>query len=90
MTEKHKRKEVVALQYDGDEQCAPKVIAKGKGRTADTILELAQESGIPVQEDPTLVKLLGELDINETIPEDLYHAVAEVFAFIYQLDKRSQ
>lgn len=38
-------------------------------------------------EDASLVELLAELNINETIPEELYQAVAEVFAFIYQADK---
>ncbi|MYL33127.1 hypothetical protein GLW08_01590 [Pontibacillus yanchengensis] len=89
MSEQHKRREAVALNYDADEQEAPKVVAKGKGDVASKIVESAEEHHVPIQEDPALVNLLGELDINETIPEDLYQAVAEVFAFVYQVDKRS-
>ena len=67
-----------------------KVIAKGKGKIAENILETAKERNIPSQEDPTLVELLGKLDINETIPEELYKAVAEVFAFVYKTDKEQK
>ncbi|KGP73975.1 EscU/YscU/HrcU family type III secretion system export apparatus switch protein [Pontibacillus yanchengensis] len=89
MSEQQKRKEAVALNYNAEELEAPKVVAKGKGEIASRIEESAKEHEVPIQEDPALVNLLGELDINETIPEDLYQAVAEVFAFVYQVDKRS-
>ncbi len=82
-----KRKEAVALSYDVSKDLAPKVVAKGKGEVADNILEKAKEFNIPIQEDPTLVELLGQLEINEKIPEELYQAVAEIFAFIYRIDK---
>ncbi|MBS4198940.1 EscU/YscU/HrcU family type III secretion system export apparatus switch protein [Bacillus sp. FJAT-49732] len=80
--------EAVALHYMSDVHEAPIVLAKGKGVIADNILAIGRELDIPVQQDPTLVELLGQLNINETIPEDLYNAVAEIFAFIYWLDKR--
>jgi flagellar biosynthesis protein len=82
------RKEAVALSYrDGHE--APKVTAKGKGLTAENILEKAKEHNIPVQEDASLVELLGKLNIDENIPEELYQAVAEIFAFVYKADRRA-
>ncbi|ARF15303.1 MULTISPECIES: EscU/YscU/HrcU family type III secretion system export apparatus switch protein [Sporosarcina] len=81
------RKEAVALSYDPEVSDAPKVIAKGKGKIAENILERAQEHAIPVQEDPSLLELLGQLNVNETIPEELYQAVSEVFAYIYRLDR---
>lgn len=86
MTEEQ-RKEAVALTFDANTAAAPKVIAKGKGVLADNILQRAKENDIPIQEDKTLVQLLGQLDLNESIPEELYQGVAEVFAFIYQLDR---
>ncbi|MEK3886992.1 EscU/YscU/HrcU family type III secretion system export apparatus switch protein [Bacillus sp. FSL K6-3431] len=81
------RQEVVALKYRQDTQDAPIIIAKGKGIVAENILEKAREKEIPVQQDPSLVALLGQLNVNETIPEELYKAVAEVFAFVYRLDR---
>jgi flagellar biosynthesis protein len=86
MNEKNNRKQAVALGYDKEKQTAPKVLAKGKGVIAENILQKANEHHIPVQEDASLLALLGKLDIHESIPEELYAAVAEVFAFIYQVD----
>ncbi|WP_153123660.1 EscU/YscU/HrcU family type III secretion system export apparatus switch protein [Peribacillus tepidiphilus] len=85
-----KRKEAIALRYNSDKEIAPKVIAKGKGKIADNILETAKNHNVPIQEDPSLVELLGKLNINQTIPEELYQAVAEVFAFIYKIDRHSR
>ena len=82
------RKTAVALRYEQDKQTAPKVLATGKGIVADNILEKAQENQVPIQHDPTLVELLGQLEINEVIPEELFGVVAEVFAFVYQLDQK--
>ncbi|WP_458413916.1 FlhB-like flagellar biosynthesis protein [Schinkia sp. CFF1] len=82
-----KKKEAVALSYDSAKDYAPKVVAKGKGDVAERILEKAKEFDIPIQEDPTLVELLGRLEMNQTIPEELYKIVAEIFAFIYRIDK---
>lgn len=90
MSDENKRDEAVALNYDAESQQAPKLVAKGKGVVARNIIEKAKESNVPIQEDPTLVQLLGELDINESIPEELYQAVAEVFAFVYKVDQRSK
>ncbi|MGP7817519.1 EscU/YscU/HrcU family type III secretion system export apparatus switch protein [Niallia sp. 01092] len=83
---KWKRKEAVALRY-AQNLDAPTVLAKGKGMVAESIIERAKENGVPIQEDPSLVELLAKLNFHDQIPEDLYQAVAEVFAFIYKLDK---
>ncbi|SDQ61061.1 flagellar biosynthesis protein [Virgibacillus salinus] len=85
MTEK--RNKAAALRYDQDHEHAPKVTATGKGLIAESIIEKAKENNVPVQEDSSLVELLAELNINETIPEELYQAVAEVFAFVYKTDQ---
>lgn len=90
MSNEEKRREAVALNYDAEAEQAPKVVAKGKGDVATNIIEKAKDNAVPIQEDPTLVNLLGELDINETIPEELYQAVAEVFAFVYNIDKQAK
>ncbi|WP_053219684.1 EscU/YscU/HrcU family type III secretion system export apparatus switch protein [Virgibacillus senegalensis] len=82
------RRKAAALRYEGDKAAAPKVTAAGKGYVADNIIAKAEASNVPIQEDSSLVELLAELDINETIPEELYQAVAEVFAFVYRADKK--
>ncbi len=74
----------IALNYD-NKTTAPTVSAKGKGVTADAILQCAEEHDIPIKEDPELVQLLSNVELGETIPENLYLAVAEVLAFAYHL-----
>lgn len=66
---------------------APKIVAKGKGYVADNILKTAKEHDIPVQEDPSLVEVLGKLDLDQQIPPELYQVVAEILAFVYRIDK---
>ncbi|MED1202089.1 EscU/YscU/HrcU family type III secretion system export apparatus switch protein [Heyndrickxia acidicola] len=87
--EQYISKKAVALHYQPDHQDAPVVIAKGRGMTAENIIAKAQENQIPIQEDKSLVQVLSQLNINQAIPEELYGAVAEVFAFIYRLDKKA-
>lgn len=81
------RKQAAALRYDDDLESAPVVAASGKGLTAENIIEKAKENDVPILEDASLIEILAELNINETIPEELYQAVAEVFAFVYRTDK---
>lgn len=83
---KKKMDQVVALQYEQSYD-APIVVAKGKGIVAQKIIETAKQTDVPILEDPSLLELLGQININEEIPEDLYRAVAEIFAFIYQIDR---
>ncbi|MBP2077640.1 EscU/YscU/HrcU family type III secretion system export apparatus switch protein [Oceanobacillus polygoni] len=82
------RKKAAALRYDQGKDFAPKVTATGKGLVAEEILQKAKENNVPILEDASLVELLAALNINETIPEELFQAVAEVFAFVYRADKQ--
>lgn len=83
-----KRRRAVALKYDRSGGTAPRVLAKGKGGIADKILEVAKEKGIPLYEDPELVEVLGQLDVNTEIQPELYQAVAEVLIFIYKMNQK--
>jgi flagellar biosynthesis protein len=87
---KEKRKKAAALQYEKETDAAPRVVAKGSGIIADRILQLAKEHNIPVKEDPQLVEVLAQLDLNQEIPPELYRAVAEILAFIYRTTKQTQ
>lgn len=73
----------VALKYDGLN--APKVTAKGTGFSAEQILQIAEQHGIPLQTEPELVKVLAQIPLGEEIPRELYIAVAEIIAFAYML-----
>lgn len=83
-----KLKKAVSIKYEPDKNRAPKVTAKGSGRIAERIIELAEKEGIPIQEDPDLAGALMHLDFEEEIPPELYKAVAEILAFAYRMNRR--
>jgi flagellar biosynthesis protein len=80
----------VALAYDPQRHRAPQVVAKGLGRLAEVIINIAKQTGVHIHEDRDLVGFLLALDIGEEIPEELYTAVAEILAFIYQIDREKR
>ncbi|PKM80857.1 MAG: flagellar biosynthesis protein FlhB [Firmicutes bacterium HGW-Firmicutes-14] len=76
----------VALRYDAEISPAPVVIAKGQDRMAEKIREVAREHNIVIVENKPLAQsLYFGTDIGDTVPEELYQAVAEVLAFVYKL-----
>jgi flagellar biosynthesis protein len=82
-----KPKKAVALRYKPDDDHAPRVTAKGTGRLAEQIIEMARKHGIPVKDDPDLVEVLSRLDLHDQIPPELYVVVAELLAFVYRLNQ---
>lgn len=87
---KKKRKKAVALRYKPSEDHAPEITAKGEGKIAEKIIELALQHDIPIKDDPDLVEILSTLDLNEEIPTTVYVAVAELLAFVYSLNKKRE
>jgi flagellar biosynthesis protein len=75
----------VALTY-GAGKAAPQVVAKGRGLVAEAIIERARSAGVFVHESPELVSLLMQIDLDQHIPPELYLAVAQLLAWIYQLE----
>ncbi len=76
----------VALAYRSGFS-VPKVVAKGRGVTAEEIIKRAKESGIYVHESSELVALLMQVNLDDHIPPQLYRAVAELLAWLYQLEQ---
>ena len=77
-----------ALKYDGDGTEAPTVIASGRGEIAEKILQIAQKANVPVYEDQSLAQVLVSLETGTEIPAEMYQAVAQIIAFIWQIDKK--
>ncbi|NQY74900.1 MAG: EscU/YscU/HrcU family type III secretion system export apparatus switch protein [Candidatus Margulisbacteria bacterium] len=75
-----------AVKYNIKSDVAPKILVSGKGSIAEEIVKLAEEHKVPLYEDPTLVALLSKLEMDTEIPAQLYGLVAEVLAFVYQLE----
>lgn len=82
-------KKAVALKYEPERSSAPVVVAKGQGLLAEEILQKARESGVPVQEDASLVEVLSKLDLEQEIPPELYRLVAEILSFVYRSDRKA-
>ncbi len=73
----------VALKYEKPN--APRVTAIGRGVAARRIIDLAEASGVPISENPSLAAALSRIDIEQEIPESLYRAVAEVLSYILRV-----
>ncbi|MGH7943409.1 MAG: EscU/YscU/HrcU family type III secretion system export apparatus switch protein [Opitutaceae bacterium] len=75
----------VALKYERGRDEAPVVLAKGENRFAQRIKALAAEHGVPVVENKPVARLLFSMGkVGETIPAELYQAVAEILAVVYR------
>ncbi|VVE16414.1 EscU/YscU/HrcU family type III secretion system export apparatus switch protein [Pandoraea terrigena] len=85
MTLPPERRTAIALAY-GANDTAPRVVAKGYGLLAETIVRTAHEHGLYVHESPELVSLLMQVDLDQRIPAQLYQAVAELLAWLYKLE----
>jgi len=75
----------VVIAYDKDDS-APRVVAKGYGPLAETIIRTARDNGLYVHESPELVGLLMQVDLDRHIPPELYQAIAELLAWLYSLE----
>lgn len=78
----------VALKYDG-KSAAPTVIAKGQDLMALKIREIAADAEVPIVPDPPLARSLHDtVEVGQMIPEDLFHAVAQILAYVYRVAGR--
>lgn len=81
-----KDKTAVALAFEpGD--AAPKILATGKGRIAEKIIETAKENQVPTYQDNKLASTLSKLKIGDMIPPELYEVVAEILVFVDDMDR---
>lgn len=81
----------VALRYDMNTMSAPVVVAKGARLIAEKIREIALQHRVPILQKPELAQVLYKnVNVGEPIPEKLFRAVAEVLAFVYQIDRRAE
>jgi len=78
----------VALRYREGAMRAPTVVAKGSALLAERIVEVARENRVPVVRVPPLTRALhAHAELGREIPAPLYTAVAEVLAYVYQLER---
>jgi len=76
----------IAIRYERGTMPAPKVVAKGAGFLAQRIAERARRHAVPVVERQAVARALYKaVNVGQEIPTALYHAVAEVLAYVYKL-----
>lgn len=79
----------IALKYDIEAMGAPVILAKGARHLAKKIREVALEHDIPIVENKPLAQSLYKIgEVGNEIPYELFHAVAEVFAYVFQMKQK--
>ncbi|MGE3624030.1 MAG: EscU/YscU/HrcU family type III secretion system export apparatus switch protein [Bdellovibrionales bacterium] len=85
----NRRAAAVAIKgSESNPDSLPKIIASGRGKLAEQILEMAFAKGVKVREDADLTELLVALDLDTPIPGEAIVAVAEILAKVYEFNAR--
>ena len=80
-----------AMKYDADEMESPMLIAKGTELIAKKIIDIAKEHSVPVIENAPVARALFKMvELNHTIPPELYKAIAEILLFVYNMKKSTK
>ncbi len=79
----------VALEYETGSHEAPRVTARGRGLVAERIVALAEENGVVIDANPALAEALSGVEVDESIPIELFEAVAEVVGFVLRARKQA-
>lgn len=82
--EKKGRQTAVAIKDRTAQKQVPQVVAAGRGKIAEQILQLAFENGIKVKEDAPLAEMLAAVEIDSPIPSEAFMAVAELLYYVYR------
>jgi flagellar biosynthesis protein len=84
------KRKAAALKYSNGGGKAPEVLAKGRGVVAEKIIAKAEEFDVPFFKNEALADSLLDVNINDEIPPSLYKAVAEVFIWLLNSEKKAQ
>lgn len=83
-----KLKNAAALKYEPGKDKAPVVVASGRGHVAEKIINIATENNIPTFKDEWASEILCSLPLDSEIPEVLYQVVAEIYAYILNMETK--
>ncbi len=83
------KKKAAALRYNTEKESAPRVVAKGEGKSAENIIKIAELHNLPIRKDEDLIELLSKVELDKEVPAALYKAVAEIFSFIYKVTNKN-
>ncbi len=82
-------KKAVAVKYIS-EFPAPFIIAKGKDQLAKKIIHIARDNNIGIIKEEILAERLIDFTVGDFIPEEVYEIVAEILAFVYRTQKKTE
>jgi len=82
--EKPDQQTAVAIRDRTLEREVPQIIAAGRGKIAEQILQLAYENDIRVREDSDLAEMLAKIELESPIPSEAFMAVAEILSYVYR------
>jgi len=74
----------IAVKQNDGQRKTPQIIAGGRGRVAEQILEIAFTMGIKVREDADLAQMLSVVDVDSEIPIEAFTTVAEILTYVYE------
>ncbi len=80
--------QAVALGFPQGEESPPSVVAKGEFDMAAHMVAVATKYGIPIVERPEVCEALGEVEIDQSIPQQLFEAAATLLVEIGILHRR--
>ena len=87
MSKSETTQRAAALQYR-PEDGAPIIVASGMGHLAEKMVEVAEDSGVPIYEDSSLATVLTQMELGREIPEELYHAVVDIYLYFLNFDPK--
>jgi flagellar biosynthesis protein len=88
MVKENEDKQVAALKYNKEKNTAPEIVALGKRRIAEQIINTAKESGVPIYKNAPLAESLNKMALGQEIPPALYEIVAQVLIYVAELDRK--
>lgn len=87
---KPKQAVAAAILNDPNTSDLPQIMAAGRGKWAEQILEIAYANGLKVREDPALAEILANIELDSPIPTEAIMAVAEILAYVYEAEGKGR
>ncbi len=80
----------IALKYNPQTDAAPIIVASGYGYVAEKIIDIADQSGIPIYRDDTSANMLAMLEIGSTVPPQLFEVIAAVYIDLLHVAQKAK
>lgn len=84
------RARAVAVKKEEDRGPLPRITARGEGKLAERILDIAFDTDVKVRRDADLTEILTKLDLETPIPIEALEAVSEILKYVYQMNLELQ